>query len=717
MSLVQILMQWLRRTFTWSTSAESWHERRISWTMLVLGVALGSAWGLRGVVVWTKDDGAQIRFPSSPDVLLWTLGGAWLLVGLILMRLSQIKLFGPVLFYDMVRSSRRTRYFLLRGFYSVVLLLVLFFVWMTVSSHNLAPREQASRLAMDYFEIFTVVQLIAVILLTPAYVAGAISEEKDRKTLEFLLATDLRNREIVLSKLLSRFSHLVLFLLTGLPVLSLLQFLGGIDPNLVFAGFCFTLLTMLGIGGVSILNSVVYKRPRDSIAISYFFCVAYFVITTVLFSYHPPAVFGFLFGPRAPAPPVPTGEAQFFEILYIGNIIVVLMKVLRSGVAGTLSADLPGLLAEYALFYGSLALVCITWSIARLRRIALKQTFAKVKLSQQAKDRPPVGELPMLWKEIHVEGSLKLHWVAWILVILLVIATFANPFVWLVEWTVIGQRWQNNELVRDMNMWARVAASGVATLTIIGVAIRAANSIGNERDRQTMDGLLSTPLSSTSILAAKYVGSLCSIRLGLIWLVGIYLIALITGGLHLFAFPLVLAAWFVFASAAALIGLGYSMACSTTLKATVYTVLTCVGLGAGHWLIWFCCGPILFLSGSSGDGAIYLVKFQAGITPPVVMFCLTFSGEEFRPEFGDRELAELIAFSVFGLFLWTLAGLFFWNGVLVPRFRALTGRTEAARRQKRPPPLPTPGEPAHANDSAVAAPLISGDGDGAITRL
>ena len=39
-------------------------------------------------------------------------------------------------------------------------------------------------------------------------------------------------------------------------------------------------------------------------------------------------------------------------------------------------------------------------------------------------------------------------------------------------------------------------------------------------------------------------------------------------------------------------------------------------------------------------------------------------------------MAELLAFSIFGLFLWTLAGLFFWNGVLVPRFRALTGRAE-----------------------------------------
>ena len=39
-----------------------------------------------------------------------------------------------------------------------------------------------------------------------------------------------------------------------------------------------------------------------------------------------------------------------------------------------------------------------------------------MKLSQQAKDRPPVGELPMLWKEIHVGGSLRMHWVAWLLV-------------------------------------------------------------------------------------------------------------------------------------------------------------------------------------------------------------------------------------------------------------------------------------------------------------
>src|SRR5688572_2519578 len=122
MSFVQPITSWMRRRLSWSTSAESWHERRINWTMLLSAAVIGLLWGLRGVVVWTRADGTTIKFPNAPDRLLVTLGVLWLVAALVLMRLGQLKLFGPVLFYDMIRSARRSRYFLLRGFYSVVLL-------------------------------------------------------------------------------------------------------------------------------------------------------------------------------------------------------------------------------------------------------------------------------------------------------------------------------------------------------------------------------------------------------------------------------------------------------------------------------------------------------------------------------------------------------------------------------------------------------------------
>jgi ABC-type transport system involved in multi-copper enzyme maturation permease subunit len=84
---------------------------------------------------------------------------------------------------------------------------------------------------------------MALVLLIPAFVAGAISEERQRKTLDLMFTTHLLDREIILDKLGSRVGYLLLFAMTGLPILSILQFLGGIDPNLVFASFAIVIFS------------------------------------------------------------------------------------------------------------------------------------------------------------------------------------------------------------------------------------------------------------------------------------------------------------------------------------------------------------------------------------------------------------------------------------------------------------------------------------------
>lgn len=161
------------------------------------------------------------------------------------------RLFGPVLFYDLMRTARRGRYLVLRCVYAAALLLTLVATWPWSS----VPLKMMPRYAESFFASFMIVQFAAVFLLTPAYTAGAIADEKERRTLDFLLATDLRDREIVLGKLAARLANMLLLLLTGLPVLSLLQFLGGVDPNLVLAGFVAIVFTVLGLGSLSILVS------------------------------------------------------------------------------------------------------------------------------------------------------------------------------------------------------------------------------------------------------------------------------------------------------------------------------------------------------------------------------------------------------------------------------------------------------------------------------
>src|SRR5262245_17811533 len=109
-------------------------------------------------------------------------------------------LFGPVLFYDLVRSSRRGRNVLLRVLYAAALLFALATLYLNYDPFDGDPFSRSPRglasFAEAFFCTFVGVQFGAVLLLTPAYFAGAIAEEKDRKTLEFLLATDLHSREI-----------------------------------------------------------------------------------------------------------------------------------------------------------------------------------------------------------------------------------------------------------------------------------------------------------------------------------------------------------------------------------------------------------------------------------------------------------------------------------------------------------------------------------------
>jgi ABC-type transport system involved in multi-copper enzyme maturation permease subunit len=724
MSMMNSAVTWLRVNFRWSNSRQSWEER-----ISVLALAAAAL-----LIAWNRG-----RLSLSQEVLCW---GLLLLVGAILLRRGLLKLFGPVLFYDMVTAARRSRYVWMRCAYTGLILFILLVTYLNTRSFRHNERLAEARLAENFFESFMLVQLVMVTLLTPAYVAGSISDEKERKTLEFLLATDLRNREIVLSKVLSRLANLTLFVLTGLPILGMLQFLGGVDPNLVLAGFAATGLTMLGLAGISILNSTMFKRARDAIAMTYLMTIAYIGLATVLWA-------GVLSSWSVMAQPVwfgatPPTVGDVVKWFNSGNLLYVIIEIMRGtfsrgmgGGGATIDQIIPALLGGYAWFHGLVAGICITWSILRLRAIALKQMYGKARRLVPGKNallyvlgigalvlaamffllgtvavldevrtflwiglffflgllflflgiwfllsarwhRPSVGNLPMLWKEVFVEGGLRFNWLAALIVAVLVALSFF-PAV-LILWFYVVEPQNPNAmrfftLSREMNTWVRFVGTIVACLTLLGVAVRASTAISGERDRQTFDALLTSPMDSNTMLWSKWLGSIMSIRMGWIWLVLIWALAVATGGMHIFALPLVLTAWFVFAAFVAMLGLWYSMVSKSSMRATVWTLLTMLGLGVGHWLPWLCCTPFLFM-GPDHRGVEYLAKFQAGFTPPFVLGLLQFSGEEFLQDWNNKEMIEFFAFTLFGLFAWAVATMVFWLVIVAPKFRALTGRQD-----------------------------------------
>lgn len=136
-------------------------------------------------------------------------------------------------------------------------------------------KNEASAFATRFATVFMAVQFAAVILITPALTANAVAEEKGKNTLPFLLGTHLSSREILLGKLFTRLLQVGLLILTGLPVLALVQFMGGVDLMQIVAEYAALALTALSLGCLGLFCGVFVKKPHNAAWRAYQVLIAY----------------------------------------------------------------------------------------------------------------------------------------------------------------------------------------------------------------------------------------------------------------------------------------------------------------------------------------------------------------------------------------------------------------------------------------------------------
>src|SRR5438045_2223997 len=121
--------------------------------------------------------------------------------------------------FEMLQAARRQRGFFLRWIYAAFLLV------------QIAPLFFLSKLAWarllmgfdvyGFFEGILTQHYVLLTLLTPAMVGGAITQEKTRGTLQYLLTTQLRPGEIILGKMVVHAYQLTILSLVGLPLFCL----------------------------------------------------------------------------------------------------------------------------------------------------------------------------------------------------------------------------------------------------------------------------------------------------------------------------------------------------------------------------------------------------------------------------------------------------------------------------------------------------------------
>ena len=150
---------------------------------------------------------------------------------------------GPVLAQELLLGSRRSRQQIFRRIFTGWLMAqLLFFYFLYLINANVIGHQMlgarlnihaTTEFATSFASTLIYQQLILLLLATPAFTAGAITDEKASGTLQYLLAADLTSGEIILGKLLGRVAQVTVLALATLPVLCFIGIFGGLNLVLV----------------------------------------------------------------------------------------------------------------------------------------------------------------------------------------------------------------------------------------------------------------------------------------------------------------------------------------------------------------------------------------------------------------------------------------------------------------------------------------------------
>jgi len=194
----------------------------------------------------------------------------------------------PVIVKELRSRMRGAKaYWLLLG-YLLVLSLTMFLSylgWWTAQTSGSAGNAPTSFAAgREFFSILFYVQASLVSLITPALTSGAISIEREQRTFELVRCTTLSPRAIVLGKLFSSVSFVVLLLICSLPLVSLCFLLGGVAPDEVFFSYAMLICDAFLFGAFGIVWSTCAANTAAATALAYGTLFGFFFLT-VTFSF------------------------------------------------------------------------------------------------------------------------------------------------------------------------------------------------------------------------------------------------------------------------------------------------------------------------------------------------------------------------------------------------------------------------------------------------
>jgi ABC-type transport system involved in multi-copper enzyme maturation permease subunit len=177
--------------------------------------------------------------------------------------------FGAVFTREATVAPRRVSFFAARTLFVAALFALTATAWqLLVGSQRVENVGDLAWFGASAFQILAQVQLAVAMPFSALLVASAVALEKDRKTFELLLMTNLSNSELVLGKLMASMLTVVMVVVAALPLLAIVSLLGGVAAGQILRVQAVVLASALAAGSLGSTVALWREKTFQALAMT-----------------------------------------------------------------------------------------------------------------------------------------------------------------------------------------------------------------------------------------------------------------------------------------------------------------------------------------------------------------------------------------------------------------------------------------------------------------
>ncbi len=410
----------------------------------------------------------------------------------------------PILRKEVLSSLRTSKAWLMQA---ALLLVAALLVWQNWPADGL--QDIGSQQATRIFSMLAVGEFAMVMLFAPAFTAAAITSERERRTLESLMATRMRPWEIALGKMGGSLSLLMLLVLCGTPALALPMLLGGVSLSMVLGATAVLMVAAVYLGMIGLFISTIMRRSYRAIIVTY----AVLLVVCLLFA--------------LPAWPVSrnllqeggrTWQVTMHLLVSMSPLEAMLSLVVEKSAYATGAAGLPpfwvtflpvSLVATALLACGCLWKLHRPIAPPRLREkgevvdgngITARSIFYIID-PRRRRSMIRWWQNPVLMKEFRTRPMLQPQWLARTAGLCLILSVVLMLLV-----ALSIQAWVGQEQSMLSSMMTALGALMTVLILLVGPAMTS-GAISADRESGVWDLMRSTRLSSLRIVWGKFQAS------------------------------------------------------------------------------------------------------------------------------------------------------------------------------------------------------------------